>query len=125
MTPSLSRSLQKLIRIMLDEDDTFENWQSSALCRDHSHPYWWTSDASVEVENAKAVCMECSVKVPCIISAITDPDTAIVELPAIGVYAGMSRLDMLIDTWKRISDVSESNWCGPDKVVETIIERSR
>ena len=108
---------------MLDENVPFEDWQLSALCRNHSNPHWWTSDDIVEVENAKAVCMECSVGIPCVISAITDPDTALVRLPVIGVYAGMSRIDMLIDTWKRISDVSESNWYGPDKVVETVIKR--
>ena len=125
MTYRLKQSLQKSIRVMLDEGDVFENWQLSALCRDHSHAHWWTSDTAVEVENAKAVCMECSVRVPCILSAVTDPDTAGVELPATGVYAGMSRLDMLICTWKRISDVSESNWCRPDKVVKAVIKRSR
>ena len=115
--------MQKLTRAMLHEDVPFKDWQLSALCRDHTHPYWWTSDNTVEVEHAKAVCMECTVSVPCIISAITDPDTAVVRLPATGVYAGMSRIDMLMDTWKRISDVSESNWCGPDQVIETIIKR--
>ena len=108
---------------MLDELSAFEDWQLSALCRNHSNPNWWTSDDSVEVENAKAVCMECSVRVPCIISAVTDPDTALVRLPATGVYAGMSRIDMLMCTWERVSDVSESNWCGPDKVVEATIQR--
>ena len=110
---------------MLDERDAFENWRLSALCRDHSHPHWWTSDSMVEVESAKAVCMECSVRVPCMISAVTDSETSLVSLPAVGVYAGMSRLDMLMSAWKRISDVSESNWCGPDKVVETVIKRNR
>jgi hypothetical protein len=109
---------------MLDEDASFEGWQRSALCRDHSHPHWWTSDDLVEVEHAKAICMECSVRVPCIISAVTDPYTDLVELPVMGVYAGMSRLDMLMDTWKRISDVSESNWSAPDKVIETVIKRA-
>ena len=121
----MNPSLQKLTKVMLDEYTAFEGWQKSALCRDHDHPSWWTSDDAVEVEHAKAVCMECSVSIPCIISAITDPDTNVARLPAIGVYAGMSRIDMLIDTWKRISDVAESNWCGPDKVIETVIKRSR
>ena len=121
----MNPSLQKLTKVMLDEDTAFEGWQKSALCRDHDHPSWWTSDDAVEVEHAKAVCMECSVSIPCIISAITDPDTNVARLPAIGVYAGMSRIDMLIDTWKRISDVAESNWCGPDKAIETVIKRSR
>ena len=125
MTYRLKQSLQKLTRVMLDEDSSFKDWQFSALCRDHSHPGWWTSDDLAEVDNAKAICMECSVRVPCIISAVTDPDTDIVRLPEIGVYGGMSRLDMLMDTWKRICDVSESNWCGPDKVIETVIKRSR
>ena len=121
--PSLNPSLQKLTKVMLDEDTAFEGWQLSALCRDHNHPSWWTSDDTVEVENAKAVCMECSVRVPCIINAITDTDAALAELPAIGVYAGMSRLDMLMCVWERVSDVSESNWSGPDKVIETVIQR--
>ena len=123
MILSLKPSLQKLTRVMLDEYSEFEDWQLSALCRDHSHPHWWTSDDVVEVENAKAVCMECSVRVPCIINAITDTDAALAELPAIGVYAGMSRLDMLMCVWERVSDVSESNWSGPDKVIETVIQR--
>ena len=115
--------MQKLIRDMLGDIDAFEGWQAHALCRSHRNPGWWTSDDIAELENAKTVCMECSVRVPCIISAVTDPYTDLVELPVMGVYAGMSRLDMLMDTWKRIDDVSESNWSGPDKVVETVIQR--
>jgi len=108
---------------MLDEDSAFQDWQLRALCRDHRSPHWWTSDDSAEVESAKAVCAECSVRVPCIINAIMDVDQDLTSLPAIGVYAGMSRLDMLMCVWERVSDVSESNWCGPDKVIETVVQR--
>ena len=110
---------------MLVDSDAFEGWQVRALCRDHRSPNWWTSDDLIEVDQAKSVCMECPVRVPCVINAITDTDLNLTQLPVAGVYAGMSRLDMLMCLWKRIDDVSESNWSGPDKVIETVIQRDR
>jgi hypothetical protein len=77
----------------------------------------------MEVENAKDLCGECKVNVPCIVSAISGDHTSIAGLPPIGVYAGMSRLDMLMCAWERIDDVSESNWSGPDKIIEAVIKR--
>jgi len=120
---NLRLSLQKLIRVMLDDLDVFEGWQSDAVCRNHDHPHWWISDNYIEVENAKALCGECEVNIPCLISAISGEDASTISLPPMGVYAGMSRLDMLMCAWKRIDDVSESNWSGPDKIVEAVIKR--
>jgi hypothetical protein len=110
---------------MLDNTGEFANWQSSAVCRNHDHPDWWISDNYVEVEKAKGLCGECEVNIPCIVSAISGEYASTVGLPTIGVYAGMSRFDMLMSTWKRIEDVSETNWSGPDKVIASVVSRSK
>jgi hypothetical protein len=92
------------------------DWSQGALCFNSGHRHYWTSYDYDETQYAKTICNDCKVKLPCLIAATSDPFF-------VGVSAGLSKYDMLMAAWRRIEDASESNWSGPDSVIEKALKR--
>lgn len=86
-----------------------------ALCQGDEKSYAWFSYDINDIEYAKSVCRNCEVKVQCFINGL-DNDF-------MGVNAGISEFEFMIETWKEAKKENESNWTRSDKVLQGILRK--
>jgi len=90
------------------------HWTKDALCKFDKKFLSFQID---EVNEAKSICKDCTVKIPCII-ANQDVDGTFTS-------AGLSKYDRLMMQWKRVSTQDESNFGDSDLYVSEIVRRER
>jgi hypothetical protein len=90
------------------------HWTKDALCKFDKK---FTSFHRDDVLEAKSICEECTVRVPCIM--------ANAEVDGTFIAAGLSKFDRLILQWKRVEDENESIF-GEDSVyISVVVRRER
>jgi hypothetical protein len=94
------------------------NWKSMAVCTDNYHPEKWVSYDLEDIAYAKDGCSKCSVRIPCL-------STAIMNDSFVGVVAGISEYDYLELQWKRAMKEDESNWRTDDSVLPRLLQKAQ
>lgn len=92
------------------------NWQDFALCRKDKNPNKWFSFDIDDINYAKNVCRKCTVRNECLISAISSDNF-------LGVNAGMSEYEFLIETWVEAKEYDETNWPRTDRAFQRLLRK--
>jgi hypothetical protein len=92
------------------------DWKSYAVCASDKHHYKWLSYKESDVEYAKEGCSRCEVKKECLA-------TALVNNSFVGVIAGMSEYDLLMNTWQEAGE-NESNWRTDDRTFQKLLQEA-
>lgn len=90
------------------------HWTKDALCKFDKK---FTSYHIDDVTEAKSICSNCTVQVPCIL-ANEDADGSFIA-------AGLSKYDRLLIQWKRVEDESERNFGDSSEYVSVVMRRVR
>jgi len=90
------------------------HWTKDALCKFDKK---FTSYHIDDVVEAKNICGECPVQVECILANM--------EVGGSFISAGLSKFDRLILQWKRVEDLSESNFEDDSVYVSVVMRRVR
>jgi hypothetical protein len=90
------------------------HWTKDALCKFDKK---FTSFYIDDVNEAKSLCAECSVQIPCIL-ANEDTDGSFTS-------AGLSKYDRLLIQWKRVENTSERNFGDSSLYVSVVMRRER
>lgn len=89
-----------------------------AVCSGNHHSSKWLSYDINDIEYAKDGCSKCSVRVPCLASAISNDSF-------VGVVAGISEYDYLELLWKRAESENESNWRTDDSALSELLQKAQ
>lgn len=86
-----------------------------ALCQGDERSHAWFSYDIEDIQYAKSVCLSCEVKIECFANALQND--------FMGVNAGISEFEFMIDTWKEAKKENESNWTRSSKILQGILRK--
>jgi len=89
---------------------------SLALCQGDDKSHSWFSYDIDDIEYAKGVCSQCEVKLQCFANAL--------ENDFMGVNAGISEFEFMMETWKEAKTENESNWTRSSQVLQRILRKT-
>lgn len=94
------------------------DWKQSALCIDHPEKNLWFSYKKDDIETAKNICKECTVRTECFLSMWNTGDFY-------GVNGGISEFDYLSLTWKEANSEKANNRSRANTVLKGILQKIR
>lgn len=91
------------------------DWVKRAVCASDSKSWYWLSYRKDEIAYAKAGCLRCEVRIPCLINATQSGEFY-------GTNGGYSEYDILSRTWEEVSEVDEDNWGNADSAYAELLQ---